>query len=199
MLALSSMESSLVRASRFLSPVLRHDPGRFGLSLGEGGWVGVDDLLAASRRAGIPLDRATLNRVVAGNDKRRFALGPGGTCIRASRGHSVPVDLWLALLEPPEVLYHGTAACAVLSIMGHGIQAGKRVHVHLSSDEQTAEAVGRGHGRPVVLRVMSGRMYRAGHAFYQSANGVWLTETVPASYIQSQGRASDEARPGPRV
>jgi putative RNA 2'-phosphotransferase len=36
-------------------------------------------------------------------------------------------------------------------------------------------------GEPMVLKVDSGRMHRDGHTFFLSANGVWLTESVPAS------------------
>lgn len=39
----------IVSTSKFLSPVLRHEPGRAGLTLGEGGWVALRP--AASVRA----------------------------------------------------------------------------------------------------------------------------------------------------
>ncbi|HEX8384643.1 MAG TPA: RNA 2'-phosphotransferase [Rubricoccaceae bacterium] len=182
------MDRSLVRVSRFLSLVLRHDPGRVGLTLSPDGWAEVEDLVAAANRAGVPLDRATLDRVVAENDKQRFALSPDGGRVRANQGHSVPVDLGLAPLEPPEVLYHGTAARSVPSILAGGIHAGRRVHVHLSADERTAEAVGRRHGRPVVLRVAAGAMHRDGHTFHRSENGVWLTAAVPPAYVGVVGR-----------
>ena len=37
---------------------------------------------------------------------------------------------------------------------------------------------------PVVLRVQSGAMSRAGVPFFVSANGVWLTERVGTEYIE---------------
>ena len=40
-------DERLVRVSKFLSKHLRHDPGGLGLTLAPGGWVAVDDLLAA--------------------------------------------------------------------------------------------------------------------------------------------------------
>ncbi len=178
------MDPDLVRVSRFISLVLRHDPGRAELSLGLDGWIDVNDLIAGARRAGFALDRATLDRVVAENDKRRFSLSPDGTRIRASQGHSVPVDLGLVPMVPPEGLYHGTAARSVSSILTEGIHAGSRIHVHLSTDERTAEMVGRRHGRPAVLRVAAGEMGRDGYAFFRSENGVWLTAAVPARYVE---------------
>src|SRR5579862_2913530 len=39
------------------------------------------------------------------------------------------------------------------------------------------------HGKPVVLRVESGRMHAAGKTFFLSDNGVWLTDAVPCEYL----------------
>lgn len=181
------MDASLVRMSKFLSKVLRHAPESVGLRLDEAGWVDVDELLAAAARAGVALDGPTLQRVVAENDKQRFALSPDGLRIRASQGHSVAVELGLAPVEPPEVLFHGTAERNLDSIRAQGLIPGSRTHVHLSADEATAVNVGRRHGRPVVLRVQSGEMHRAGHPFFRSDNGVWLTAAVPAEHIRFSG------------
>jgi len=43
--------------------------------------------------------------------------------------------------------------------------------------------VGQRHGKPVVLAIAAGRMHRDGRQFFQSANGVWLTDAIPAEYI----------------
>ena len=177
------MDRSLVRASKFLSLVLRHQPERIGLTLDSGGWVEVNALLTAAQHSGFALDRATLERVVAENDKQRFAFSPDGTRIRANQGHSVPVELDLAPQAPPEVLYHGTASRNLEPIRREGLRAGQRTHVHLSRDEETARVVGRRHGAPVVLHIAAGAMHRAGYEFMQAENGVWLTQTVPAEFI----------------
>ena len=57
-----------------LSYVLRHAPGSVGLTLEAAGWAGVDALLAA-----LGWTRAELERVVATDDERRFALDETGT------------------------------------------------------------------------------------------------------------------------
>ena len=54
--------------SRFLSLVLRHKPEEIGLTLGDGGWIEVDLLLAAMKTYGRALDRADLDVIVANND-----------------------------------------------------------------------------------------------------------------------------------
>ncbi|GAA2710564.1 RNA 2'-phosphotransferase [Micromonospora olivasterospora] len=172
----------MVRLSKRMSRALRHEPYRIGLAPDDAGWVRVDDLLAAMR-----IDRADLDAVVAGNDKQRFAVrcGPDGVeRIRATQGHSIPVDLGLAPQSPPERLYHGTAAAVLDSIRATGLNRGGRHHVHLSPDVDTARRVGARRGGPVVvLTVDAAAMARDGHVFYRSDNGVWLTEAVPAAYL----------------
>lgn len=177
-------DKRLVKTSKYLSRHLRHQPERLGLTLEPGGWVGVDELLAACAARSFPLSRAELDEVIARNDKRRFELDAAGTRIRASQGHSVDVDLQLAPTAPPTVLFHGTGAGSVEAILRDGLQPMSRHHVHLSRDRETARRVGARHGRPVVLEVDTARMAADGHVFLVSTNGIWLTDAVPPAYLE---------------
>ncbi len=172
------------QTSKFLSLILRHEPEVVGLWLGEGGWVAVDDLLAALAKHGKPLSRAELEAVVATNDKRRFAFNDDGTLIRASQGHSVEVELGYQPATPPALLYHGTVEKFLQSIRAKGLVRGERHHVHLTADGETAKRVGARRGRPVVLIIDAAAMRSAAHPFYRSENGVWLTEHVPVQFIR---------------
>ncbi|HEY8985065.1 MAG TPA: RNA 2'-phosphotransferase [Streptomyces sp.] len=171
-----------VKVSKYLSKHLRHQPDRIGLRLDEAGWTEISALLAATAAHGFPITREELDHVVATNDKKRFAID--GTRIRASQGHSIPVDLALPATTPPPHLYHGTNPRALPSIRAEGLRPMNRHAVHLSPDRETATRVGARRGRPIVLTVDSGAMHRAGHVFQLSANGVWLTEGVPVEYIR---------------
>jgi len=166
-----------------LSKYLRHRPEELGLQLEPGGWVGVEELLAASVRRGFPVSREELEEVVARNDKKRFAFGESGTRIRAQQRHSVPVDLGLRLTEPPPVLYHGTPERNLSKILRDGLNKMSRHHVHLSPDEASATGVGARCGHPVVLAVDAATMQGDGWTFYRSGNGVWLVERVPPRYL----------------
>jgi putative RNA 2'-phosphotransferase len=177
-------DARLVKVSKYLSKHLRHQPQRLGLTLQPGGWVPVEDLLAACARMHFPISRAELEEVIARNNKQRFALDPTGTLIRANQGHSVPVDLQLAPVAPPPTLYHGTAAHLVETIRREGLRKMARHHVHLSPDPETARRVGARHGTPVVFVVDAAAMQQAGIPFYCSANGVWLVDTVPPAYLR---------------
>ena len=77
----------LTTISKFLSFVLRHQPGRIGLTLDAAGWAGIDELLARAAATGPAIARAQLDEVVATDDKRRFALSDDGLRIRANQGH----------------------------------------------------------------------------------------------------------------
>ncbi|GIH26144.1 putative RNA 2'-phosphotransferase [Acrocarpospora phusangensis] len=175
-------ERRLVRVSKYLSKHLRHQPERIGIALDPNGWVPVSDLLAAARAHGFPISLAELADVVAGNDKQRFVIE--GDRIRASQGHSIDVDLDLPEVEPPPSLFHGTVAASLPGIRADGLLRMRRQHVHLSPDQETATRVGARRGRPIILTIDSGAMHAGGHAFFRSANGVWLTDHVPPSFIR---------------
>ncbi|MFD6951890.1 RNA 2'-phosphotransferase [Nocardiopsis sp. TSRI0078] len=176
-------QRELVRASKFLARVLRHDPGRAGIRLDPQGWAGVDELLAGCRRSGTRLSREALREIVDTNDKRRFVLSPDGTRIRAQQGHSVDVDLGLEPRTPPALLHHGTVGRFLPAITTEGLRPMRRHDVHLSPDAETARRVGARRGAPVVLTVAAGRMHDDGHVFRVTGNGVWLVAAVPPEYL----------------
>lgn len=173
----------MTRLSKFLSLVLRHKPSLLGLKLDKNGWVLIDDLIPKAKAAKINLTRELLMEVVNKNDKERFAVNEDVTRIRANQGHSIDVDLGLQPVNPPRILYHGTAARFVDSIRKSGLNSGNRRYVHLSPDWQTAIKVGQRHGKPVVLQIDAEAMNRSGLHFFISKNGVWLTQSVPSKFI----------------
>ena len=178
-----TMDRNLVTVSKFLAKHLRHAPDALGLTLQPGGWVSVDDLLAASERAGFTIAYDELIECVETNDKKRFSFDDAGDLIRANQGHSVEVDLQLQEKPPPDVLYHGTVERFLASILAEGLKKGKRHHVHLSKDVETACKVGARRGKPVILRVDAGKMHGQGFKFFLSVNGVWLTDSVPVAFL----------------
>jgi putative RNA 2'-phosphotransferase len=181
--------------SKRLSYVLRHRPDAIGIALDRSGWVAVDELLAALARHGTALGRAELEAIVAGSDKRRFALSPDGTRIRAQQGHSVAVELGHAQAVPPATLYHGTVERFLPSIRERGLVRGQRHHVHLSATAATAAQVGARRGRAVILEIDAAAMAADGHRFWITPNQVWLTDAVPPRYL----RAPAAPPPAPRA
>ncbi|SAL50851.1 RNA 2'-phosphotransferase [Caballeronia peredens] len=191
----SSLSSDYVAVSRLLSRILRHEPEMVGIRLDRRGWVAVDELIRAIERTAravgaskrlrtLPtVTRDAVLAVVATSDKQRFSLSPDGKRIRAAQGHSIDVDLGYSELEPPAILYHGTAWSNWPRISIEGLTSRTRHAVHLSMDTDTARKVGARHGQPLVLVVQAGQMHADGYAFACSDNRVWLTEVVPPAYL----------------
>lgn len=117
------------------------------------------------------------------NNKQSYSFSADRVLIRANQGHSIPVDVELPVVSPPDMLWHGTREQLIPSIMEQGILRMNRLYVHLSPDRETAINVGRRHGRPLLLCVNSRQMKEDGYLFYLSVNGVWLTKEVPVEYF----------------
>jgi putative RNA 2'-phosphotransferase len=179
-----------VRISKNLSYLLRHRPDAGGLTLDSAGWADVGAIRAALGHAlGRPISEEELAAVVESNDKRRFAMRDGR--IRANQGHSYRVDLDLTPITPPAVLYHGTTATHWQAIIASGgLARMRRQHVHLSGDAETARRVAarRREQSPLILRVDAAAAHAAGHRFFLSENGVYLTDAVPMAYLSVVGQ-----------
>ena len=158
----------------------------------DNGYVSVDEILQlvniVDKKNGLKWDGSftmtNLEELVETNNKKRFTFNEDKTKIRASQGHSIEVDLEMKPQLPPKELYHGTARKFLSAIMKDGIRKMQRQHVHLAKDIDTAFNVGARHGEPVVLTIDTENLVKAGHKFYLSANGVWLTDDIPAEYLQ---------------
>ena len=170
--------------SKFLSLVLRHKPEEIGLELDPQGWASTEELLAKMQARGFSIDLAILQQVVKENDKQRFKLSEDLSRIRANQGHSIHIELGLTPQVPPDVLFHGTAKRNIPSILEKGLLKGARQHVHLSYEKETAIKVGTRHGKPIVFQVDTRKMHQEGHPFFQSENGVWLTDYVAPRFLE---------------
>jgi putative RNA 2'-phosphotransferase len=173
-----------IKTSKFLSLVLRHKPATICLTLDENGWADTKELLAKINDNDFNLTFDELKTVVENSDKKRFLFSADFSKIRANQGHSIKVDLELTEKVPPEILFHGTADKNLKSIKEKGLIKGQRHHVHLSANNETAYKVGQRYGKPIILTIKSSLMHDQGIKFYQSENGVWLTDIVLPNFIE---------------
>jgi putative RNA 2'-phosphotransferase len=180
-------DRKVIKASKFLSYVLRHDPGSIGLELEDGGWVDVAELIRCASEGGVSLTEEVIEDVLSAGGKQRFSLNEDGSRLRANYGHSVPVELEMEPCVPPRTLYHGTATRFLNLIFHQGVTPRRRQFVHLSADRETAAEVGRRHGEPVVLVVDSGRMSDEGAEFFVAPDDIWLTKSIPVEFIGFEG------------
>ena len=175
-------KTTVRRATKFLSYVLRHGPDTIGVDMDGEGWVVVDQLVEASQGSR-KLTRPLLAEILAADDKRRFDLSDDEHMIRANHGHSVPVDLGLTPSQPPDRLYHSTSMHKLRAILAKGLLPLGRTHVHLTAELDAAAAIrGRLPDRRVLM-IDSAAMTANGHRFQLSASGIWLTGPVPPKYL----------------
>lgn len=177
------MTNMIVKISKILSLLLRHKPEKAGIKLDLNGWTEVSMLIKNFSVKFFPIDFNTLQQVVEQDDKQRYAFNNDKTKIRANQGHSITVDLNLEPSVPPEILFHGTVERFVVSIRENGLRKGNRQYVHLSTNMETAVKVGNRRGNPIILKIQAGKMASEGYSFYLSENKVWLTDFVPAEFI----------------
>jgi len=177
------MNKSMGKVSRLLSNVLRHKPDNIGIKLDKNGWTSVEVLLVKLIEYNKGVTMSELEEIVELNGKKRFKFNDDKSKIRASQGHSVPVDLELPNSRPPMKLYHGTIAKSADLIIQNGMSKMGRHAAHLSVDIETAVNVGSRRGEAIILEINSGGMYADGYKFQVSDNGVWLTDEVPSKYI----------------
>jgi putative RNA 2'-phosphotransferase len=175
-----------MRISKFISLVLRHKPEEIGLTLDQYGYMNTSDLIKGINEKGYKATISDIERILEEDDKQRYSFNNDKTKIKANQGHSITVNLELQAIEPPKVLYHGTATRFSESIFKEGIKKQKRQYVHLSADIETATKVGKRHGELVVFKVNSQQMYEDGCKFYLSENKVWLTDYVPIKYFSKE-------------
>lgn len=166
--------------SKFLSYVLRHNPGKFGVVLEDGGWVGVDKIEDVTK-----FSTRYLKEIVDADPKKRYSFNEEMTQIRANYGHSVDFVKDYKQVVPPETLYHGTAQRFLESIFSHGLLKQNRSFVHLTNSKDMARQVGKrhaGNGEVSILLISSKKMHDDGFKFY-NVNDVWMVDCVEVKYM----------------
>jgi putative RNA 2'-phosphotransferase len=172
------------KISKSLSYWLRHKPEDIDIVLDKDGWTSVVELIEKAKSK-VYFDFNELKEVVKNCDKQRFSLSEDFTMIRANQGHTTEVEIKFKKVVPPVILYHGTVKEFIDSIKKKGLIPGKRHHVHLSKDRETAEKVGSRRGKPIILEVDCKKMLEDGCEFFISDNGVYLVDIVEPKYIKN--------------
>lgn len=182
--------------SRTVSHALRHAPWLYELELDSEGWVNINTLLSALRSEAAQwenLSEIDLAQMISHSDKQRHEILGGK--IRALYGHSLPEKLQKTESTPPEKLFHGTTSQALIQIRAEGLKPMNRQYVHLSTNRETAEQVGkRKASAPIILHIESLKAYESGIKFYIGNDIVWLADSVPPEYIQESPTSKSSKR-----
>lgn len=180
------------RVSKTMSWALRHGIDELKLIIDKEGYVVLDELLKNERFKNVTID--DIKFIVIHNDKQRFTLKEDNDVlyIRANQGHSLNIgknindsSLLTEITEPYEMLFHGTYAKYVNDIKKTGLCRMKRKHIHLSNNFDAISGARRGNDRLAFIDMKAAMI--AGIKFYQSSNGVILSEglngVIPPEFI----------------
>ncbi len=178
--------ANLTRLSQFIALVLRHKPDEFNITLDDNGYTDVDLVMQVIRQRYGDLYRLDdLKAVVAGDKdgKKRYEIVDGR--IRALFGHNRSLNnISYNPVEPPEILYHGTAAEALSAIREAGLLPMSRQYVHLAIDKGRAGNVANRHSRnTVILTIRAKAAHDAGIQFYQPEAEQYLAQIIPPAFI----------------
>ena len=177
-----------VRTSKSLSFLLRHGGPKEGIPIGADGYAPLAAVLGHRTLQNVTVD--DVRRVVANNEKQRFALDesdPTNIRIRATQGHTIktldsdllhkPVERAYALAQL-ETVVHGTNRAAWDRIRSSGgLKPMSRVHIHLAKGLLGEAGVISGM-RATADTFIYINMISAiddGIPFFESSNGVILT------------------------
>jgi putative RNA 2'-phosphotransferase len=169
------------RISRFLSYLLRHKPKEYPLAFDPQGFVRWSEVVDLVQERYCEATEQEIHAVVTESEKKRFEMVDDK--VRATYGHSFPVDLGLEPAETPPELYFGTARDLAQSIIRGGLKPRDRQYVHLSASLEEAEAVGkRRDPTPAVIVIDARAAQEAEIAFYRSGP-LFLVESVPPRFL----------------
>lgn len=178
-----------IKLSKFISTALRHTPERFNLKLDKNGWSKLIDLLNVLHRYDKwkYVSENDIKDIIKESEKKRFEISGGK--IRALYGHSTSKRIKIEEKKPPEILYHGTAKRFIDRIKDTGLLPMGRQYVHLSTDVDTAQIVGkRRDSKPIILKIKSDVAYQEGVKFYQGNENIWLADKIDSKYIPPLSR-----------
>jgi putative RNA 2'-phosphotransferase len=169
------------RLSRFLTFLLRHKPKDYPLAIDREGFAPWKEVVDMVQERFYDVTEVQIRAVVSGAEKKRFEIRDDK--VRATYGHSFPVDLGWTATEPPAELYFGAARDLAQSMLRSGLKPRDRQYVHLSVTAEEAESVARRHDpSPAIIIVDAQAAHSEGFHFYQSGP-LFLVENVPAKFL----------------
>lgn len=167
------------KVGRTLAGILRH--GKFGLPMDSQGYVDMRDVLDKVRernpRMGWMRTRH-IEALVETDPKGRYVIS--GNKIRATYGHTIPLDIRLDCENIPDELFYPATPEETELLMEAGIYPSDRAMVHLSLTYNDALRAGSVRvDDPVVLVVDTSKCMEMGSDIGRAARTVYLCRHVP--------------------
>lgn len=174
-------EVELDKLGRTLAGILRHFPERFDLQMDEQGFVDIRELVGAILDRNSRMHWLRPHHIVAlveTDGKGRYQIF--NDAVRATYGHSIPLDLRLPTDNIPAELYYPATDEEVDIILEMGLLPSDRKSVHLSLTYADAYSAGSVRVEdPIILAIDTVATAEAGFEIGRAGRTVFLCDQVP--------------------
>lgn len=174
----------LEKLGRTMAGILRH--GRFELEMDEQGFVRVKDIVATVQDSNSRMHWLRPHHIVAlveTDPKGRYQIS--GDSVRATYGHTIPLELNLPTDNIPDELYYPTTPEEADIILEVGLMPSDRAMIHLSLTYDNAYSAGLVRvDDPVILAVDTNACFDEGYDIGKAAKTVFLCKHVPADCLR---------------
>lgn len=181
--------------SKFLSLLLRHNPGILGLQIDNEGWLNctIEELANKIKESKDRLEWVTVDaiqQVVDTDPKGRYEINDQHL-IRATYGHSIrlnPLDIPDEVEDLPECVYYAGSNFELDTMLRLGLiprERRDRQYLHLSIEMKDAYSVAKNYTRyPRLLKVHIPEAIESGVKFKKVSKFIVVCEEVPPQFLE---------------
>jgi len=179
-------DQELEQIGRTMAGALRHFPEKFELTMDSQGFVPMRDFVNALKKQRDRWHWVRPHHVIAiieTDPKGRYQVS--NDLIRATYGHSIPLELNLPTDHIPETLYYPTSKEETDIVLETGLKPSDRKMVHLSKTYQDAMNAGKVRVEdPVILEVDAKRAVDEGVVIQRAGKTVFLVQDISSQYLK---------------
>jgi len=172
-------DSEVERLGRTIAGILRH--GKFDPDMDDQGFVNMREIIAIIKESNNRMHWLRPHHIVAlveTDPKGRYQIS--GDMVRATYGHSIPLELELPTDDVPSKLFFPTTAEEVNIILEMGLLPSDRSMVHLSLTYDDAMRAGKVRvDNPVILEIDADATFNAGFDIGKAGRTVFLAKQIP--------------------
>ncbi|MCL2607734.1 MAG: RNA 2'-phosphotransferase [Methanomassiliicoccaceae archaeon] len=172
-------DSEVEKLGRTLAGILRH--GKFDLEMDDQGFVNIREIVFTVKENNNRMHWMRPHHIIAmveTDPKGRYQTS--GDMVRATYGHSIPLELELPSDEVPEELFFPTTGEELDIILEMGIMPSDRSMVHLSLTYDDAMRAGKVRvDDPVILAIDAYAAMDEGYKIGKAGKTVFLAKQIP--------------------
>ena len=177
-------DSEVERLGRTLAGMLRH--GKFDPNMDDQGFVSIREIIYTVKEHNNRMHWLRPHHIVAlveTDPKGRYQIS--GDMVRATYGHSIPLELDLPTDDVPAELFFPTTAEEVDIILETGLLPSDRSMVHLSLTYEDAMRAGKVRvDDPIILVIDADAVFDTGLEIGKAGKTVFLAKEIPPDCLE---------------